>query len=206
MSESVNELWERAINEHNRGDFHEAHEIFEDIWLELETRGEKDTVQTLAQADALAVHLETGNLGRFVTDFPTPELIKRSTEKNDVVLLPHLGASTKEAEVNCAVMAANQMVNYLKHGTIVNSVNFPRISLSRGTHHRLVIINHNEPGMISKITDSIAACGINIAEMTNKSKDKIAINLIDLEFEASSELIQQLESVEHVLSVRSLSI
>ena len=150
--------------------------------------------------------LETGNLGRFVTDFPTPELIKRSAEKNDVVLLPHLGASTKEAEVNCAVMAANQMVNYLKHGTIVNSVNFPRISLSRGTHHRLVIINHNEPGMISKITDSIAECGINIAEMTNKSKDKIAINLIDLELEASSELIQQLESVEHVLSVRSLSI
>ena len=150
--------------------------------------------------------LETGNLGKFVTDFPTPELIKRSAEKNDVVLLPHLGASTKEAEVNCAVMAANQMVNYLKHGTIVNSVNFPRISLSRGTHHRLVIINHNEPGMISKITDSIAECGINIAEMTNKSKDKIAINLIDLEFEASSELIQQLESVEHILSVRSLSI
>ena len=150
--------------------------------------------------------LETGNLGRFVTDFPTPELIKRSNEKNDVVLLPHLGASTKEAEVNCAVMAANQMVNYLKHGTIVNSVNFPRISLSRGTHHRLVVINHNEPGMISKITDSIAACDINIAEMTNKSKDKIAINLIDLEIEASSELIQQLESVEHILSVRSLSI
>ena len=150
--------------------------------------------------------LENGHLGRFVTDFPTPELIKRSTEKNDVVLLPHLGAGPKEAEVTCAVMAANQMVNYLKHGTIVNSVNFPRISLSRGTHHRLVIINHNEPGMISKITDSIAECGINIAEMTNKSKDKIAINLIDLELEASSELIQQLESVEHVLSVRSLSI
>ena len=150
--------------------------------------------------------LETGNLGRFVTDFPTPELIKRSINKNDVLLLPHIGASTKEAEVNCAVMAANQMVNYLKHGTIINSVNFPRISLSRGTHHRLVIINHNEPGMISKITDSIAACGINIAEMTNKSKNKIAINLIDLEHEASSELIQQLKSVEHVLSVRSLSI
>tara|TARA_Y100000768_G_scaffold294671_1_gene228492 strand:- start:305 stop:1483 length:1179 start_codon:yes stop_codon:yes gene_type:complete len=150
--------------------------------------------------------LETGNLARFVTDFPTPELIKRSAENNDVVLLPHIGASTKEAEINCAVMAANQMVNYLQHGTIVNSVNFPRISLTRGTHHRLVIINDNEPGMISKITDSIAACDINIAEMTNKSKDEIAINLIDLESEASPELIQQLESVEHVLSVRYLSI
>ncbi len=150
--------------------------------------------------------LEAGNLGRFVTDFPTPELIKRSAEKNDVVLLPHIGASTKEAEVNCAVMAANQMVNYLRHGTIVNSVNFPSISLTRGTHHRLVIINVNEPGMISKITDSIAACDINIAEMTNKSKDEIAINLIDLECEASPELIRQLESVEHVLNVRYLCI
>ncbi|MDA9925497.1 3-phosphoglycerate dehydrogenase family protein [Gammaproteobacteria bacterium] len=150
--------------------------------------------------------LENGNLGRFVTDFPTPELIKRSANKNDVVLLPHLGASTKEAEVNCAVMAANQMVNYLQDGTILNSVNFPRISLSRGTNHRLVIINHNEPGMISKIADSIAACNINIAEMTNKSRDEIAINLIDLECEASNQLIEQLRSVEHVMSVRALNI
>ena len=150
--------------------------------------------------------LENGNLGRFVTDFPTPELIKRSANKNDVVLLPHLGASTKEAEVNCAVMAANQMVNYLQDGTILNSVNFPRISLSRGTNHRLVVINHNEPGMISKIADSIAACNINIAEMTNKSRDEIAINLIDLECEASNQLIEQLQSVEHVMSVRSLNI
>ena len=150
--------------------------------------------------------LENGNLGRFVTDFPTPELIKRSANKNDVVLLPHLGASTKEAEVNCAVMAANQMVNYLQDGTILNSVNFPRISLSRGTNHRLVIINHNEPGMISKIADSIAACNINIAEMTNKSRDEIAINLIDLECEASNQLIEQLRSVEHVMSVRSINI
>ena len=156
-------------------------------------------------ADVIS-ELENGNLGRFVTDFPTPELIKRSADKNDVVLLPHLGASTKEAEVNCAVMAANQMVNYLRDGTILNSVNFPRISLSRGTNHRLVIINHNEPGMISKIADSIAACDINIAEMTNKSRDEIAINLIDLECEASDQLIEQLRSVEHVMSVRSLNI
>jgi len=150
--------------------------------------------------------LENGSLGRFVTDFPTSELIKRSASSNDVVLLPHLGASTKEAEINCAVMAANQMVNYLQDGTILNSVNFPRISLSRGTNHRLVIINHNEPGMISKIADSIAACNINIAEMTNKSRDEIAINLIDLECKASNQLIEQLRSVEHVMSVRSIDI
>ena len=145
-------------------------------------------------------------MSTYVTDFPSIELSHRANDFGDVILLPHIGASTSEAEVNCAVMAAEQVVDFLKNGNIINSVNFPRISLSSGTHHRLVIINHNEPGMISKITDSIAECGINIAEMTNKSKDKIAINLIDLELEASSELIQQLESVEHVLSVRSLSI
>lgn len=160
----------------------------------------------IVNTDDVIAELENGNLGRFVTDFPTPELIKRSVDKNDVVLLPHLGASTKEAEVNCAVMAANQMVNYLQDGTILNSVNFPRISLSRGTNHRLVIINHNEPGMISKIADSIAAFDINIAEMTNKSRDEIAINLIDLESQASKQLIEQLKSVEHVMSVRSLDI
>ena len=160
----------------------------------------------IVNTNDVIAELENGSLGRFVTDFPTSELIKRSASKNDVVLLPHLGASTKEAEVNCAVMAANQMVNYLQDGTILNSVNFPRISLSRGTNHRLVIINHNEPGMISKIADSIAACDINIAEMTNKSRDEIAINLIDLECKASNQLIEQLRSVEHVMSVRSLDI
>ena len=158
----------------------------------------------IVNSNDVIAELENGNLGRFVTDFPTPKLIKRSVEINDVVLLPHLGASTKEAEINCAVMAANQMVNYLKDGTILNSVNFPRISLSRGTNHRLVIINQNEPGIISKITDSIAACNINIAEMTNKSRNEIAINLIDLECQASNQLIEQLRSVEHVMSVRSL--
>jgi len=158
----------------------------------------------IVNSNDVIAELENGNLGRFVTDFPTPKLIKRSVEINDVVLLPHLGASTQEAEINCAVMAANQMVNYLKDGTILNSVNFPRISLSRGTNHRLVIINHNEPGIISKITDSIAACNINIAEMTNKSRNEIAINLIDLECQASNQLIEQLRSVEHVMSVRSL--
>jgi len=160
----------------------------------------------IVNTNDVIAELENGNLGRFVTDFPTPELINRSAEKNDVVLLPHLGASTKEAEVNCAVMAANQMVNYLQDGTILNSVNFPRISLSRETNHRLVIINHNEPGIISKIADSIAACDINIAEMTNKSRDEIAINLIDLECKASKQLIEQLQSVEHVMSVRYLNI
>ena len=149
--------------------------------------------------------LENGNLSKFVTDFPTPELIARSAKNSDVILLPHMGASTKEAEVNCAVMAANQIANFLQRGVIINSVNFPNVSLERSTPHRLVIITKNEPGMISKITDSIASLNLNIAEMSNKSRDEIAINLIDLEHEASDELISQLKSIDHVLKVRSIN-
>jgi D-3-phosphoglycerate dehydrogenase len=149
--------------------------------------------------------LENQNLSRFVTDFPTPELIERYKENNDVILLPHLGASTKEAEVNCSVMAANQLANFLQDGTIINSVNFPNVSQERSTLHRLVIINKNEPGMISKITDSIASLNLNIADMTNKSRNEIAINLIDLEQEASDELIGQIRSIDHVLKVRSIN-
>lgn len=134
--------------------------------------------------------LENGNLSKFVTDFPTPELIARSAKNSDVILLPHMGASTREAEVNCAVMAANQIANFLQRGVIINSVNFPNVSLERSTPHRLVIITKNEPGMISKITDSIASLDLNIAEMSNKSRDEIAINLIDLEHEASDELVR----------------
>ena len=149
--------------------------------------------------------LENGNLSKFVTDFPTPGLIARSAENSDVILLPHMGASTKEAEVNCAVMAANQIANFLQRGVIINSINFPNVSLERSTPHRLVIITKNEPGMISKITDSIASLNLNIAEMSNKSRDEIAINLIDLEYEASDELVSQLKSIEHVLKVRSIN-
>ena len=149
--------------------------------------------------------LENGILSKFVTDFPTPELIARSTKHSDVILLPHLGASTKEAEVNCSVMAANQLANFLQEGTIINSVNFPNVSQERSTPHRLIIINKNEPGMISKITDSIASLDLNIADMTNKSRNEIAINLIDLEYEASDELINQLQSIDHVLKVRSIN-
>jgi D-3-phosphoglycerate dehydrogenase len=149
--------------------------------------------------------LDAGLLSRFVTDFPTPELIKRSSDRQDVILLPHLGASTKEAEVNCAVMAANQLANFLIHGTIVNSVNFPSIYQERSTSNRLVVINRNQPGMISKIADLIASLQLNIADMTNKSRDEMAINIIDLEDAPSDELLMQLRSINHVLKARSIS-
>ena len=146
--------------------------------------------------------LESQHISRYVTDFPTPELIERASMQGDVILMPHLGASTKEAEVNCALMAAEQVSNFLLHGTIVNSVNFPSIKLGRTDNFRVVIINKNEPGMIGKIADKIASSKLNIMDMTNKSRDDLAINLIDLDQSPSEEIIKEIESIEHVLSVR----
>ena len=152
--------------------------------------------------DDILNSLESGKVNRYVTDFPTPDLIKRADENGDVILLPHLGASTKEAEINCANMACEQVSNFLKNGTIVNSVNFPSIRLGRTTNFRLIIINKNEPGMIGKIADKIASSNLNITDMTNKSRDEIAINLIDLDENPSIEIINNIEKIEHVLSVR----
>jgi D-3-phosphoglycerate dehydrogenase len=149
--------------------------------------------------------LDSNKISTFVTDFPTPELVERSSKLQDVILLPHLGASTKEAEVNCAVMAADQVSNFLNNGIIINSVNFPSIRLGRTAQYRLVIVNKNEPGMIGKITDEIGFKNINIADMTHKSRDSIGINLIDLENEPSEELISNIKNIDHVLSVRLCS-
>ena len=145
--------------------------------------------------------LKSKQISRYVTDFPTPELIDRASENGDVILLPHLGASTKEAEVNCATMAAEQVSNFLANGTIINSVNFPSIKLGRTDNFRMVIINKNEPGMIGKIADKIASSHLNITDMTNKSRDDIAINLIDLDQNPSEEIVKDIEFIEHVLSV-----
>ena len=146
--------------------------------------------------------LESGKLSCFVTDFPSIELSQRANISGDVILLPHIGASTAEAEVNCAVMAAEQVADFLKNGNIINSVNFPRIKLSRSTEHRLIIINKNEPGMIGKIAEIIADGRLNISDMVNKSRADIAINLIDLDSKPPKELIKSLYKIEHVLSVR----
>ena len=146
--------------------------------------------------------LENNKISCFVTDFPTPEMIKRSVEFSDVILLPHLGASTKEAEINCAIMAADQASRFLKDGEIINSVNFPRVKLSRKTEYRLVIIHKDEPGVIGSITAEIASHNINIPDMINKSRDEIAITVIDLDQKPSQEIIKNLNNTSSILNVR----
>ena len=146
--------------------------------------------------------LDKGNLRNFITDFPTPELIKRANEKKDVILLPHIGASTAQAEENCAVMAVNQMTDFLETGNIKNSVNFPNVQLKRTTEHRISIINKNVPAMIGQIATALGELNLNIAEMTNVSRGDIAYNLIDIENGVDEKSISSLKGIENVIDVR----
>ena len=149
--------------------------------------------------------LNKGNLSSFVTDFPTPELIKRANKKKDVFLLPHIGASTSQAEVNCAVMAVDQLTDFLQNGNIRNSVNFPNINVARSTENRIAITNKNVPAMIGQIATSLGDLGLNIVDMTNVSRGDIAYNLIDVENEVKKEAIKKLKSIDNVINVRLIN-
>ena len=146
--------------------------------------------------------LKNKKLSSYVTDFPTPELIDRSVHNGDVILLPHLGASTKEAEINCSIMAAEQTKDFLENGLIINSVNFPNVKLGRTTQFRIVIVHKDEPGVLGKITSEVAHNNLNITDMINKSRDEIAITLIDLHENPSQELLKKIHDNENVLTVR----
>ena len=147
-------------------------------------------------------YLKLDNLKNFITDFPTPELIKRANENKDVILLPHIGASTSQAEENCAVMAVNQLVDFLETGNIKNSVNFPNVQLQRTTINRIAVTNKNVPAMIGQIATSLGDLKLNIADMTNVSKGDIAYNLIDIENEITENAIIELQKIKNILNVR----
>ena len=146
--------------------------------------------------------LKNKTLSSFVTDFPAPELVIRANKNSDVILLPHLGASTKEAEINCAVMASEQAIKFLKDGEIINSVNFPKVKLGRTTKYRMVIIHKDEPGVLGSITSEIALKKLNIPDMINKSRGEIAITIIDLDSKPSNKTIDNIRLIPSILSVR----
>tara|TARA_B100000963_G_scaffold7534_1_gene5943 strand:+ start:4169 stop:5341 length:1173 start_codon:yes stop_codon:yes gene_type:complete len=146
--------------------------------------------------------LNNKKLSYYVTDFPTPELIDRSVNNGDAILLPHLGASTKEAEINCSIMAAEQTKDFLENGLIINSVNFPNVKLGRTTQFRIVIVHKDEPGVLGKITSEVAHNNLNITDMINKSRDEIAITLVDLHENPSRDLLKKIHNNENVLTAR----
>jgi D-3-phosphoglycerate dehydrogenase len=154
--------------------------------------------QEIVDGDAVVDALESGKLRRYITDFPAPSLIGR----DDVILMPHIGASTDEAEENCAMMAADQVRDFLEHGNIRNSVNFPTLQLEPAEGVRLAISNDNVPTMLGKLLSLLADENINIIDMLNKSRGDVAYNLIDVACQPSDEALAKMRAVEGVINVR----
>jgi D-3-phosphoglycerate dehydrogenase len=151
--------------------------------------------------DAAAIAaLDSGKLHSFVTDFPTPELIAHPK----VTALPHLGASTGEAEANCAIMVAENVKDYLENGNIRHSVNFPQARLSRLDAWRITISNANVPNMVGQISTCIANAGLNIEDLLNKSIGAVAYTIVDVNADPSDALLDELRAIEGVLTLRNL--
>jgi len=146
--------------------------------------------------------IQKGIVKRYVTDFPDDELLNME----NVITIPHLGASTGEAEENCAVMVANQMRDFLEKGNIRNSVNYPKCKLDLNSDYRIVVLNKNIPNMVGQISTVLAGAGINIVEMINKSKGDNAYTMIDIEQKPTDDLIRGICQIEGVLKVRALNL
>ena len=154
----------------------------------------------LVNDEDMAVALESGKVAAYVTDFPNEKTL---TMKN-TICIPHLGASTPESEDNCAVMAAEEIQNYILHGTIVNSVNLPNIDMPQEDQYRLCVIHKNIPNMLGLISTSLAESGFNIEHMTNRSKKDYAVTILDTDEKPSDEVIQKIRAVPGILRVRMI--
>lgn len=156
----------------------------------------------LVDEEAMVDALVSGHVKHYVTDFPTPTV----TGVKGAIVIPHLGASTEEAEDNCAVMAAKQLKDYLENGNIKNSVNYPDCDMGiRGENTRLLLLHHNVPNMIGQFTTILAKDNMNIADLTNKSKGKYAYTMIDIDSPVPAGVVEELKAVGEVLRVRILA-
>ena len=154
----------------------------------------------LVNAQDLKVALADGKISAYVTDFPTEEILG----VNGVVAIPHLGASTEESEDNCAVMAAQELDDYLKNGNIRNSVNFPAVNMPRSSAARICVLHANIPAILTKITAVVADEGLNIENLTNKSKGENAYTVLDVSSTPSEAALNHIASIEGIMRVRSI--
>ncbi len=155
--------------------------------------------ETIVDSAAVERSLSQGKLGKYVCDFPEPLLLNHPK----VIAMPHIGASTEESEENCAVMAANQLMDYLENGNITNSVNFPAVNMPRtpGTS-RITFSNDNTSGVLGHVLSVLADKNVNVIDMMNKSRGELAFNIIDVESIPGADVIAAMEAVEHVIRVR----
>jgi D-3-phosphoglycerate dehydrogenase / 2-oxoglutarate reductase len=154
----------------------------------------------IVNEDAILAGLASKHVRCYVCDFPT----NKTQHNPGVIALPHLGASTREAEDNCAVMVADQLRDYLEHGNVTNTVNFPNVTMSRESSFRLAIANANVPNMLGQISTTLADAGINIHNMMNKSRGEMAYTLVDTDSAFPAKLIAQIAAIPGVLMVRDL--
>lgn len=150
--------------------------------------------------EAVIAALDSGKLGHYVSDFPTA----RTLSHPKVVSFPHLGASTNEAEENCAVMVADQLRDYLENGNITNAVNFPSVRLPRAGAQRLTVANRNVPNMIGQLSHVLGGAGANITQMHNASRGELAYNILDLDQPIAPDVVAKVEAIEGILAVRVL--
>ena len=149
---------------------------------------------------AVVAALRGGRLKSYLCDFPAPALLR----ERGVVALPHLGASTAEAEENCAAMVVDQLRDYLEHGNVSNAVNFPNVEMARESEHRIGIANANVPNMLGQISTAMAQAGLNIHNMVNKSRGEMAYTLVDVDSPVEEHVIAVIAAIDGVLSVRAI--
>ena len=155
--------------------------------------------EEIVDKEAISEALDSGKISQYISDFPTPGLIG----KRGVVSTPHLGASTEEAEENCAIMVADQVKDFLENGNIKNSVNFPALSLERTTGcYRIAMANKNVPRILGSVLSILADRNINVVDMLNKSREDVAYNLIDIQAEPSDDLLEEILAIDGVINAR----
>jgi D-3-phosphoglycerate dehydrogenase len=156
--------------------------------------------EEVVDAQAVATALKAKKLGRYVTDFPAAVLARNPA----VIALPHLGASTREAEDNSAVMVVDQLRDYLEHGNVQNAVNFPDVAMARESPYRVAVANANVPNMVGQMSSALARAGLNIHNMINRSKGEMAYTLVDVDSPVDKGLVEEIASIKGVLAVRYL--
>ena len=134
----------------------------------------------------------------YVCDFPEPAFFGR----DDVIAMPHIGASTAEAEENCAMMAAAQIIDFLENGNIKNAVNFPSVSMARCEGQRIIFANENVPKVLGSVLSVLADYNVNVLDMVNKSRGELAYNILDVEKMSNGQVVEAIAEIEHVISVR----
>ncbi|HHV51069.1 MAG TPA: phosphoglycerate dehydrogenase [Candidatus Avimonas sp.] len=217
---SVDSAWGLSSSVHRASSLQQLYEISDYITVHVpltpDTRGMinkssidmmKDNVRILnfsraelVNSEDMLAALSSGKVACYVVDFPTDEMLG----VENVIAIPHLGASTPESEDNCAVMAAKELINYLETGSIINSVNFPDVEVPKTEHTRICVLHKNIPNMLAQISGLVSSTGVNIETMVNRSKKDNAYTILDIDGDVSEDCLKAIEAIDGVIRIRKI--